>query len=96
MNSANLIKIENFEDKQKIRDLEMAADEGRVDTEKILEIYKKISFDLNSLINAEDVYNSLDLIDGRALMYQKYLLSDNVENKINLLFSMENLFKKII
>ena len=27
-------------------------------------------------------------------MYQKYLLSDNVENKINLLFSMENLFKK--
>ena len=94
MNSANLIKIENFEDKEKIRDLEMAADEGRVDTEKILEIYKKISFDLNSLINAEDVYNSLDLIDGRALMYQKYLLSDNVENKINLLFSMENLFKK--
>ena len=36
MNSANLIKIENFEDKEKIRDLEMAADEGRVDTEKIL------------------------------------------------------------
>lgn len=94
MNSANLIKIENFEDKEKIRDLEMAADEGRVDTEKILEIYKKISFDLNSLINAEDVYNSLDPIDGRALMYQKYLLSDNIENKINLLFSMENLYKK--
>ena len=34
MNSANLIKIENFEDKQKIRDLEMAADEGESILEK--------------------------------------------------------------
>ncbi len=94
MNSANLIKIENFEDKEKIKDFEVAANEGRVDLEKILEIYKKISFDLNTLINAEDVFKSLDFIDARALMYQKYLLSDNTENKINLLFSMEDLYKK--
>ena len=94
MNSANLIKIENFEDKEKIKDLEIAAEEGRVDIEKILEIYKKIPFDLNSLINAEDVVKSLDLFDSRALLYQKYLLSDSLENKINLLFSMEDLYKK--
>ena len=62
MNSANLIKIENFEDKEKIKDLEIAAEEGRVDIGKILEIYKKIPFDLNSLINAEDVVKSLDLL----------------------------------
>ncbi len=94
MNSANLIKIENFEDKEKIKDLEIAAEEGRVDIGKILEIYKKIPFDLNSLINAEDVVKSLDLFDSRALLYQKYLLSDSLENKINLLFSMEDLYKK--
>ena len=36
----------------------------------------------------------MDKTDARALIYQKYLLSDNNESKINLLFLLEDLFKK--
>jgi len=94
MNSANLIKVENFDDKEKITDLEKAADEDRVNIEKIYEIYKKIPFDLNMLINAENLYKNLINVDGRALLYQKFLLSDNTENKLNLLFSMKDVYQK--
>ena len=45
------------------------------------------------LVNAQNVYQSLEKIEGRALLYQKYLLSDNTENKLDLFF-LKDLFKK--
>ena len=53
MKSANLIKIDNVEDKQKIKELEIAANENRLKKEKIFEIYQSFSFDLQTLLNAE-------------------------------------------
>ena len=94
LNAANLIKVDDIEDKDKIRNLELAANNNTLNKEKIFEIYKKIPFDLNSLINAEGVYKSLDSIDSRALIYQKYLISDNIENKIKYLLLLKDLFKK--
>ena len=49
---------------------------------------------MKTLISAEDLYQNFDGIDARALIYQKYLLSDNEENKIKLLFLLKDLFKK--
>ena len=94
LNSANLISVEDITDKEKIKTIEIAANKNQIDKKQIFKIYKKIPFDLNSLINAENIYQSLDNIDARALIYQKYLLSDNVENKLNLLFLLKDLFKK--
>jgi hypothetical protein len=94
LNSANLVQIDNVENKEKIKKLEMAANNNDLDKRKIFEIYKKIPFDLNSLINAEGIYQSLEEIDSRALIYQRYLLSDNIEYKIKLLFLLKDLFKK--
>ena len=74
--------------------MEIAAAEVQFDKKKIFDIYKKIPFDLNALINADSVYQTLDNSDSRALIYQKFLLSDNNETKIQLLFLLENLFKK--
>ena len=48
LNSANLIKIDNVEDKQKIKELEIAANENRLKKEKIFEIYQSFSFDLTN------------------------------------------------
>ena len=45
-------------------------------------------------INAEDIYQTLNSSDARALIYQKFLLSDNNEKKIKLLFLLKDLFKK--
>jgi len=94
LNSANLINLDEAEDKEKVKDFEIAANENRLDKSKIFDFYKKIKFDLNTLINAENIYQTLSGTDARALLYQKYLLSDNIENKIELLFELKNLFKK--
>ncbi len=94
LNASNLIKLEDNRDKEKLKSLEIAANQDRFDKEKIFGIYSNISFDLNSLIKAEDIYQTFDSIDARALIYQKYLLSDNEENKIKLLFLLQDLFKK--
>ncbi len=94
LNAANLIKLDDNRDKEKLKSLEIAANENQFDKDKIFVIYSKISFDLNSLIKAEDIYQTFDNIDARALIYQKYLLSDNDENKIKLLFTLKELFQK--
>ena len=94
MNAANLIKIDDISDKEKITRIENAANRNQIDKNQIFKIYKQIPFDLNSLINAENIYQSLDGVEARALVYQKYLLSDNIENKIDLLFLLKDLFRK--
>jgi len=94
LNASNLIKLDDNRDKEKLKDLEIAANRDQFDKEKIFSIYSNISFDLNSLLKAEDIYQTFDNIDARALIYQKFLLSDNEENKIKLLFLLKDLFKK--
>ncbi len=61
---------------------------------KIFEIYKQIPFNLNNLINAKSNYKTLNESDARALIYQKYLLSEANESKIEYLFLLEELFQK--
>lgn len=94
LNAANLIVLEDIDDKEKLKSLEIAANEGQFGREKIFSIYKKIPFDLTSLINANSIYQTLDGSDARALIYQKFLLADKVENKIKILFLLEDLFRK--
>ena len=94
LNAANLLKVDDLKNKEKIKNLEIAANNNTFDKTKIFEIYKKIQFDLNSLINADGIYQSLDGIESRALIFQRFLLSDNAENKIKLLFLLKDLFKK--
>ena len=94
LSSANLVEIEDIQDKERIKILESAANKNTINKIKIFEIYKKIKFDLNSLINAENIYQSFDNLEARALIYQKFLLSDNAENKIKLLITLKELFKK--
>ena len=65
-----------------------------MDKNKIFEIYKKIPFNLNTLINAKNSYQSLNESDARALIYQKYLLANSNQTKIEFLFLLEELFKK--
>ena len=94
MNAANLIAVDDINDKDKIRNLETAAKNNQIDKNQIFKIYKQIPFDLNTLINAQNIYQSLDKLEGRALIYQKYLLSDNNKIKLDLLFLLKDLFKK--
>ena len=94
LNAANLIKLEDASDKKKLKELEIAANNNQLDKNKIFEIYKQVPFNLNTLINAKNSYQSLNESDARALIYQKFLLSDSNNTKIDYLFLLEELFKK--
>ncbi len=94
LNAANLIKLENTDDKEKIKDLELAANNGQVDIKLIFDIYKQMEFDLNTLINAKNIYQSLESAEARSLIFQKYLIVENIESKLEYLFLLEELFKK--
>ncbi len=94
LNAANLIKLEDASDKKKLKEFEIAANNDKLDKKKIFEIYKQIPFNLNTLVNAKNNYQTLNESDSRALIYQKYLLSESTELKIEYLFLLEELFKK--
>ena len=94
LNAANLITIENTNDKEKIKDLEIAANKGQIDEKIIFDIYKQIEFDLNTLVNARNLYKNFEPSDARSLIYQKYLLVENYDSKVEYLLLLEELFKK--
>ena len=91
--AANLININDFENNEQIKELEIAANNNTLTKSYILEIYKNIKFNLNDLLNTDKVYRTLDPINARALVYQKFLLSDNAETKLKYLFLLKDLFK---
>ena len=89
-----MIKLEDTSNKEKLRDLELAANNGQVDKKIIFDIYRQIKFDLNTLINAKNIYQTLETSDARSLIYQKFLLSEQKEKKVEYLFLLEELFQK--
>ena len=94
LNASNLIKLDDASDKERLKELELAANQGQIDRDTIFKIYKQVPFKLSELINAKNIYQTLDPSDARSLIYQKYLLVEGNESKIEYLFLLEELFKK--
>ncbi len=94
LSSANLIKIDTFENENVILTYEQAAEENSFESEKIFNIYKQILFNVNQLMNATEIYKNLPGYKARALIYQTILLSDNIERKLYLTFLLKDLFLK--
>ena len=94
LSSANLIKVEAFENENVILTYEQAAEENSFESEEIFNIYKQVLFSVNQLINATEVYKNLPGYKARALIYQAVLLSDDIERKLYLAFLLQDLFIK--
>ena len=92
--ASNLIVIDELEDAETIKKYEAAANDGSFDKNKMFEIYMSIPFNINQLLNAQTIYQGLEGYEGRALIYQRALLSDNTENKLKLLFLLKESFDK--
>ena len=92
--ASNLIVIDELEDAETIKKYEAAANDGSFDKNKMFEIYMSIPFSINQLLNAQTIYQGLEGYEGRALIYQRALLSDNTENKLKLLFLLKESFDK--
>ena len=94
LNASNLIKLEDTSDKKRLKELEIAANQGQVDKDLIFRIYQQVPFTLSELINAKNTYQVLEASDAKPLIYQKYLLSEDNDSKIEYLLLLEELFKK--
>ena len=94
LNASNLIRLDDFSDKNRLKELEQAANSGQVDNKTIFNIYSQIPFSLNELVNAKNNYRKLDFNEARPLIYQKYLLSEDNDTKLEYLLLLEELFKK--
>jgi len=92
--ASNLIIIDELEDPETIKKYEVAAHDGSFDKDKIFEIYMSMPFSINQLLNASKIYQGLEGYEGRALIYQRALLSDNIENKLKLFFLLKDSFDK--
>jgi len=57
---------------------------GKIKISDLVEFYKKFQFNINQFLNAKEAYKSLSSIEGRALLYQRTLLTE--EPKIKLEF----------
>ena len=94
LSSANLIEIKDFEQEDVILTYEQAAEEGSFEKEEIFNIYLRMYFNFNQLVNAKEIYKTLPDYKARALIYQSILLSDNIERKLELAFLLKELFIK--
>jgi hypothetical protein len=93
LTAANLVSIDDFETKEQIQELEIAANNNNLPKSYVLEVYKNIKFSFNDLLNIDEIYQTLDATSARALFYQKILLSDNIETKLKYSFLLNNSFK---
>ena len=93
LTAAKLINIGDYVNNEQIKELETAANNNSLVKSYVLEAYKNIKFSFSDLLNIEEVYQTLDPINSRALVYQKILLSDNIETKLKYLFLLNDLFK---
>jgi hypothetical protein len=81
-------------DIEKISTIEKAANDKNYSEEELFEFYKRFQFSINQLINIKESYKLLSPIEGRALVYQRLLLTEEPNLKIELLKILKDLFQE--
>jgi hypothetical protein len=94
LSSAGLVNIDNFKNKEQIKELEVIVNKDSLPISYIFEIYKNIKFNFNDFLRTDEIYPTLDVVSARALVYQKTLLSDNIETRLKYIFLLNDLLKK--
>ena len=97
LSNSNLLKNLNnlnLDNIDQIKFLEKATSEGIFDEKDLFNLYKKFQFDIDELINFEDTYKKLPEYEGRALLYQRLLLTDDLEKKFLILSNLSNSFEE--
>ena len=95
LSSSNLLyKIEDLEitDLDKISNIEKAVHDKIYLEEDLFEFYKKFQFNINQLINVKEAHNSLSSIEGRALLYQRILLTEEPKLKLEFIKTLKDSF----
>jgi hypothetical protein len=97
LSTSNLLyNIKDLEitDIDKISTIEKATHDKNYSEKELFEFYKRFQFNISQLINTDEVYKTLSPIEGRALVYQRLLLTEEPELKLELLKTLKNIFEK--
>jgi len=97
LSSANLLeKINtiNLENVEKISLIEKATHEKNYEEKELFELYKRFQFNINQLLNVKDSYKLLQNYEGRALLYQRLILTKDVNQLLDLSYKLKESFIK--
>ena len=95
LSTSNLLKnsdLIDIESSDQIKLIETATNDGVYDEQELLNLYKRFRFDINQLLNFNDAHKLLNDYEVRALLYQRFLLSDETTQKLTLLSKLKELF----
>ena len=97
LSTSNLLyNIQDIEitDIDKISTIEKATHDKNYSEEELFEFYKRFQFSLNQFLNTKEFYKSLPPIEGRALVYQRVLLTKEPKLKLELMKILKNIFEE--
>ena len=97
LSSSNLLeKIDSIdlEDSEKIFLIEKATHEKNYDEKELFELYKRFQFNINQLLNVKDSYKLLKNHEGRALLYQRLILTEDEIQILDLSYKLKDSFIK--
>ena len=97
LSSSNLLEdiaLIDLENSEKIKIIETATHENNYSEEELFELYKRFQFNFNQLLNVKDTYKLMPSFEGRALLYQKLLLTIDTNEKLNLASMLKKSFEE--
>ena len=96
LSTSNLLyKIQDLEitDIDKISTIEKATHDKNYSEEELFEFYKRFQFNLEQLLNTKESYKTLSSIEGKALVYQRLLLTEEPKLKLELMKILKDIFE---
>ena len=84
----------DLEDIEKISLIERATHEKNYDEKELFELYKRFQFNINQLLNVKDSYKLLKNHEGRALLYQRLILTEDEIQILDLSYKLKESFVK--
>ena len=97
LSSSNLLENINavdIEDGEKIFLIEKATHNKNYEEEELFELYKRFQFNINQLLNVKESYKLLQGYEGRALLYQRLILTRDTNELLDLSYKLKELFIK--
>ena len=87
LSSSNLLEnIDNIDlgDLEKISLIENATHNGSYTEQELFELYKRFQFNIDQLLNVKETYKLLLGFEGRALLYQRLILTKDTQEILDL------------
>ncbi len=96
LSASNLLyKIQDVEitDIDRISAIEKATHDKIYPEEELFEFYKGFQFNISQLLNTKESYKTLSSVEGKALVYQRLLLTEEPKLKLELAKILKDIFK---